>query len=68
MVTRKKEARRTTAPPVVQRERSVYGEGGPVFLPPRKLSPQAQALLSSPTEGDRVTAYDDIWYLGRPSA
>ncbi len=68
MVTSKKETTRTNGSPVVRRERSVYGEGGPVFLPPRKLSPQAQALLSSPPEGDRVTAYDDIWYLGRPSA
>ena len=67
MVSRKKEATQTTSP-AVRGEPSSYGDGGPVFLPPRKLSPLAQALLSSPAEGDRVTAYDDIWYRGRPGA
>ena len=67
MVSRKKEATQTTSP-ATRGERSPYGDGGPVFLPPRKLSPQAQALLSSPAEGERVTAYDDIWYQGRPTA
>lgn len=43
-----------------------YGRGGPVFLPPRQLSPLARTLLSKPFAGERVTAYDDLWYLGRP--
>ena len=68
MVTCEKEATKTTASTAVRPERNAYGEGGPVFLPSRKLSPLAQTLLSSPAEGDRVTAYDDIWYLVRPSA
>ena len=48
------------------KEPGAYGDGGPVFLPPRKLSPLAQTLLAEPVEGDRVTAYDDLWYQRRP--
>ncbi len=40
------------------------GEGGPVFLPRRKRSAFAEALLA---RVDRVTAYDDLWFAGRPS-
>ncbi len=68
MSTRDTDTTQTAGSSAVRRDRSAYGEGGPVFLPPRKLSPLAQNLLSSPAEGDRVTAYDDIWYLGRPGA
>jgi hypothetical protein len=42
------------------------GQGGPVFLPPRQLSPVARAILSTPAENERVTAYDELWYRGRP--
>lgn len=45
-----------------------HRQGGPVFFPPRKPSPFAQALLAKSVEGSSVTAYDDLWYLGRPRA
>lgn len=45
---------------------SDYGDGGPVFVPSRELSPMARALLSAPAGDERVTAYDELWYLGRP--
>lgn len=48
------------------RHGSDYGDGGPVFVPSRELSPMAQALLSAPAGDERVTAYDELWYLGRP--
>lgn len=57
-------------------------EGGPVFLPPRRPSPFAQALLAKSLQGgaeapasdlpprsplgDGITSYDELWYLGRP--
>ncbi len=40
------------------------GEGGPVFFPRRKPSALARALLA---QTDRVTAYDELWFAGRPS-
>ncbi len=40
------------------------GEGGPIFLPRRKTSALAEALLAT---SERVTAYDDLWFAGRPS-
>ncbi len=49
----------------VNDRRSRLGEGGPVFLPKRKPSALAQALLASAPE--QVTAYDDVWFAGRPS-
>ncbi len=56
---------RRRAPELVERRRSRLGEGGPVFLPKRKPSALAQALLASAPE--QVTAYDDVWFAGRPS-
>ncbi len=44
--------------------RRKLGEGGPVFRPRRKPSAFAEALLA---QVDRVTAYDDAWFAGRPS-
>lgn len=52
-------------PRSVAAERRSLGRGGPVFLPPRKLSPIARAILSTPAETERLTAYDERWYLGR---
>ncbi len=43
--------------------RRKLGEGGPVFLPRRKPSAFTEALLVAT---DRVTAYDDLWFAGRP--
>ncbi len=40
------------------------GEGGPIFLPRRRPSAFAEKLLA---EVDRVTAYDDLWFAGRPT-
>ncbi len=40
------------------------GEGGPVFLPRRKPSAFAEALLA---QEKQVTAYDDAWFAGRPT-
>jgi len=45
-----------------------YGDGGPVFIPARKLSPLARTLLAGAGDGGRVTPYDEIWYTGRPRA
>ncbi|MCP4654855.1 MAG: hypothetical protein GY856_05480 [bacterium] len=43
------------------------GQGGPVFLPRRKPSRLAQALLVSAASADHsVTAYDDLGLIGRP--
>ncbi len=53
---RNEDARRAQAP-------RKLGEGGPVFLPRRKPSALGEALLAAT---DRVTAYDDIWFAGRP--
>lgn len=42
-------------------------QGGPVFLPPRRPSAFATSLLADdPLAAGRVTAYDEIWYTGRP--
>ncbi len=69
MVMCSKDAPRAATPPAAEgngaRRRNGYGDGGPVFVPSRELSPLARALLSSPAD-ERVTAYDEIWYLGRP--
>ena len=43
------------------------GEGGPVFLPRRKPSAFAEQLLASGA-AERVTAYDELWFAGRPIA
>ncbi len=40
------------------------GEGGPVFFPRRKPSALARALLA---QTEQVTAYDELWFAGRPS-
>lgn len=61
VICEKDESRTAAAEP-----RRVSGQGGPVFLPPKKLSPIASAILSTPLETERVTAYDELWYLGRP--
>jgi len=53
------------APESVAGRRSRLGEGGPVFLPKRKPSPLAETLLAATAEP--VTAYDDVWFAGRPS-
>ena len=47
--------------------RSRFGEGGPVFLPRRKPSAIAETLLAYTTDAGQVTAYDDLWFAGRPS-
>ena len=47
--------------------RSRLGEGGPVFLPRRRPSAMAEALLAQAMEVGGVTAYDDVWFAGRPS-
>ncbi len=39
-------------------------QGGPVFVPQRKPSALAEALLA---DGERVTAYDAKWFAGRPA-
>ncbi len=54
---RGEDARRSQAP-------RRLGEGGPVFLPRRKTSALCEALVAAT---DRVTAYDEIWFAGRPS-
>ncbi len=45
-------------------KRRKLGEGGPVFFPRRKPSALAEQLLA---QADQVTAYDDLWFAGRPS-
>ncbi len=40
-------------------------QGGPVFVPRRKPSALAEALLAE--DGERVTAYDETWFAGRPA-
>lgn len=43
-------------------------QGGPVFLPRRKPSALAQTLLAYAASGtQRLTPYDEEWFLGRPS-
>lgn len=47
--------------------RAPTGQGGPVFLPPRKPSPLARALIASIAGVDnRVTAYDGSGSTSRP--
>ena len=48
-------------------ERPRLGEGGPVFLPRRRPSAFAQELLARDA-AERVTAYDELWFAGRPTA
>lgn len=57
---------RTAVPAGVRPESPGYGDGGPVFVPSRKPSRLARTLLTGAGEGGRVTAYDDLWYAGRP--
>ena len=71
MVTCVKETKTSTSTPAGDARRGNgarrgYGDGGPVFIPARKPSPLARALLAGAGEGGRVTAYDEIWYAGRP--
>lgn len=70
MVMCVKETKRTAVPDDGARRgnggRRGYGDGGPVFIPARKPSPLARTLLASADDGGRVTAYDEIWYVGRP--
>ena len=47
--------------------RSRLGEGGPVFLPRRKPSAIAEALVAGAPDAGPVTAYDDLWFAGRPA-
>ncbi len=54
------------APESVNDRRSRLGEGGPVFLPKRKPSALAETLLAD-IDRESVTAYDDVWFAGRPS-
>ncbi len=48
------------------RRRRRLGEGGPVFLPRRKPSAFARQLLARDA-AERVTAYDELWFAGRPT-
>ncbi len=57
-------SRRQNAEPRRGKARRKLGEGGPVFLPRRKPSAFTEALLA---QVERVTAYDDLWFAGRPS-
>lgn len=40
--------------------------GGPVFPVRRPLSAAARQILEAPLDTERVTAYDKIWFTGRP--
>lgn len=40
--------------------------GGPVFPQRRRLSAAARRILETPLENERITAYDEIWFAGRP--
>ncbi len=42
-------------------------QGGPVFLPRRRVSSLAKALMNQAATPDRITAYDELWYAGRPT-
>ena len=55
---------RSTSRP--RRDDTPLGKGGPVILPPRRPSAMALALMAPSAEGNSVTAYDDLWYVGRP--
>ena len=62
-----REARRapaSTGHPTTRPSR--LGDGGPVFLPRRKPSAMAETLLAC-ADAEQVTAYDDVWFAGRPS-
>ena len=48
-------------------DKTRHAQGGPVFLPRRKPSALAETLLSYAAETERVTAYDEQWFLGRPT-
>lgn len=48
------------------RSRRTAEQGGPVFLPRRKPSALVEAMMALPDELDRITAYDEQWYAGRP--
>jgi len=37
-------------------------EGGPVFVPSRRLSALGRRLIAATAEQDRLTAYDQNWY------
>lgn len=43
-------------------------QAGPVFVPPRRPSAFARQLIQeSAGTGDAVTAYDELWFAGRPT-
>ncbi len=55
------------SPPSAQARGGRTQRGGPVFVPRRKPSPLAEALLNQPpVASERVTAYDERWFQGRP--
>ena len=68
LVCRKNSNDNAAAPPQIPERRASgsrkLGEGGPVFFPRRKPSALGRALLA---QADQVTAYDKIWFVGRPS-
>ncbi len=67
MVVCRKSSEDQTAAQQPSLERHVprkLGEGGPVFFPRRKPSALARALM---TQTEQVTAYDEMWFAGRPS-
>lgn len=55
------------------RDASSSPEAGPVFVPPRRPSAFALRMMedAAPTEtadgDDAVTAYDELWFAGRPT-
>lgn len=49
-----------------QRRKLDEREGGPVFPRRRRLSAAARRILETPLENERITAYDEIWFTGRP--
>lgn len=49
-----------------QRRKLEERTGGPVFPRRRRLSAAARQILEVPLETERVTAYDEIWFAGRP--
>ncbi|MDA8017012.1 MAG: hypothetical protein MPN21_06135 [Thermoanaerobaculia bacterium] len=49
-------------------DRPTTPEAGPVFVPPRRPSAFARSLLEETAEtDDAVTAYDELWFAGRPT-
>jgi hypothetical protein len=58
---------RTDRQPQRGERRRRLGEGGPVFLTRRKPSAFAEQLLARDA-AEPVTAYDELWFAGRPTA